>query len=429
MLGWLRRGGAFLVRPWMASGVELDDVIDSLNSGGYPPLQVGGRYFTRDLASSYATVFRCVTLLAGIIAELIVAGARVEDRDHRTVRSRQATRALDLLRETPDDISSAHAWLEDVITDYLLDGNAVVFMEGPAQGPTKLRLMESWGARAHTSSGGVPVYEARESDFESSNLEMAPVQRVLHTRWPRLTGRRTGTSWRGRWFAAPPVQVLQTAISTGIQADRYVAEYFGGATGSEGAVRSRIGIVYPDAPKEEVQKTILKSIQGYTKSRKPLLLFGGPTVTALKETPQDADAMKLREFQVREVGRAYGVPAPVLGENVTQWGQGIEQLARLFYRFGVRQHLGRVLASFGLRLLPAGERFMIDETELLRGDTEAISKLITATGGDAQRDRVLRVEEQRRLLGFNAEDAPPPRRGPPAPEPGATPPPGPPGPV
>ena len=408
MLGFLKRGGAALLRPWMQRGsVSLDDVIDSLNAGGYPPLQVGGRYFTRDLASTYATVFRCVTLIAGVIGELIAFGAWVQDRDGKRVKSAHNTRMLDFLRETPDGIVPAHSWVEDLVTDYLLDGNFIVYVDGPLSAPTKLRLMESWGARAYSTQGRVPVYQARESDFDDSALEMAPVQRVVHGRWPRLTGRRTGSSWRGRWFAAPPVQVLHQAINTGIQADRYVGEYFGDANRSGGGVRSRLGISFKERANEEVQNRVVKSIQAYARSRHPLVLWGDPTITPIKDSPQDSDALKLREFQVREVGRAYGIPAPLLGENVTQWGQGIEQLARLFFRFAGRHHLSRVLAGFSMRLLPSGQRFMCDETELLRGDTEAITRLLAMTGGDAQRRRVLSVEEQRRLLGVEPDAVPP----------------------
>lgn len=45
--------------------------------------------------------------------------------------------------------------------------------------------------------------------------------------------------------------------------------------------------------------------------------------------------------------------------------------ARLFYRFVGRHHLGRITSALSLRLLEPGERFGVDETELLRGDTES----------------------------------------------------------
>ncbi|MDE0006510.1 MAG: hypothetical protein OXQ29_27800, partial [Rhodospirillaceae bacterium] len=157
---------ASALKPWGAAplmetgGPTIEDVIDSLNAGGYPPLAVGDKLFTRELAASYATVFRVTTLISGVVAELLANGARVQDRDGRRVRSGQAMRALDLIRESPDGILSAHAWLEDFTTDYLLDGNAISFTEGPIRAPTRLRLMESWGARAYSTRNGGPVYEA-----------------------------------------------------------------------------------------------------------------------------------------------------------------------------------------------------------------------------------------------------------------------------
>ena len=103
-------------------------------------------------------------------------------------------------------------------------------------------------------------------------------------------------------------------------------------------------------------------------SQKPLVTAGAKS-SMISDTPQDREAGNLRVHQAQEVAAAYGVPPPLVGMMVTEWGQGIAELARMFYRFGAKQHAERFLAPFQVRLLRPGDRFHLDLTDLLRGNT------------------------------------------------------------
>ena len=94
------------------------------------------------------------------------------------------------------------------------------------------------------------------------------------------------------------------------------------------------------------------------------------------------------------------MPAPLLGVNLTQWGEGIEQLAKLYYRFGARHHLDRLLAPFQSVLLRSGQRFRVDTTEFLRGDATSLQKTMISLRGDAQRPAVATREELRHIAGL-----------------------------
>ena len=59
-----------------------------------------------------------------------------------------------------------------------------------------------------------------------------------------------------------------------------------------------------------------------------------------------------------------------------------------------------MLAALQLRLLAPGDRFWVDTSDLLRGDSEAISKLLTPLQGDAQRAPIATREELRHLAGL-----------------------------
>ena len=98
--------------------------------------------------------------------------------------------------------------------------------------------------------------------------------------------------------------------------------------------------------------------------------------------------------------------------------QAAEQARRkVLNRFGLRQHLDRVLAPLQVRLLPPDDRFWVDTSDLLRGDAEAIQKLLMALQGDAQRAPIASREELRHVAGLprdvDGEFAPPVQAPPP----------------
>ena len=101
-----------------------------------------------------------------------------------------------------------------------------------------------------------------------------------------------------------------------------------------------------------------------------------------------------------EVSRIFGIPGPLLIQNLTSWGQGISQLAKLAWRFSLNQHCDRFLAPFSLRLLDSGQRFKVDASDLLRGDADEMARFLLAVKKDAQRSETMTVEEQRLFLGL-----------------------------
>ncbi len=353
----------------------------------------------RDVAVSYATLNRCVTLIAGTVAQLVAGGSlRVVDRDGRRRTSRRAERVLDLLSGSPDGgTTPASSFIEDVVADYCLDGNALVVPSVSGDGTLqRLRRMSPWDNDVTYARTGEPIYRLTTVDGPLAT-EYHAARDVVHIRWPRLLRYgRTRSTREG--FALAPVVALRPALDIGLQGDTYIREWF-----RRGA-QSKLHINF-DTPQGtqplvlDERKKLVEWVQTYSRTRAPLVTFDANS-GYLQDTPQDREAKELRQFQVQEVARVFGVPAPLLNVDITNWGSGIEQLAKLYFRFGARQHLDRVLAALGLRLLAPGDRFWVDTSDLLRGDSEAISKLLTSLQGDAQRAPIATREELRHLAGL-----------------------------
>ena len=355
------------------------------------------RVMSREVASSYATLFRCMLLISGSLADLITKTVRVVDYEGREVLGSNAKRVISLLRESADGTNPSIQFLRDMVIDFLLDGNSLALIDRNSKSQiSKLRRLNGWGASAHEVSGGW-YYQVTFADSEMGESMEVFQNRIIHARYPKMS--RTGSySGRGSRFATPPLMVLRRALDTGIAADEFVRQYFDAAGGGS---RSRLAISYDVAPEgKDAREAVINYIGEYvSKSRSPLVLFGGGKPVKLGDTPQDNDALKLREFQVLEIARAFGVPAPLIGQNTTQWGSGIEQLSKMFWTHSAKHYLNDILEPMSLLLLPRGQKLAVQESEIFSGDTDAVTKLVQTA---AQHGLITR-EEARKRLGFTAD--------------------------
>ena len=401
-----QQGGGYLV----PAGTSIGQIIDYYNGSGDGSafeIYSVGLPMSRDIAVTFATLNRAVTLIAGAIGQLTATGGLYAvGRDGREAKSRRVRGVLERMSDSLDGGDSpALQTVEDMAADYCLDGNAISVPDWMRDGMLrKLTRMSAWASELTPTSDGGSVYRLQPVDAWGQGTILKARRDVVHQRWPQLLRHgRGGSTLDG--FALGPVVALRPALDIGVQGDRYIREWF-----SSGA-RSKLHIDYGVSPTEGrsqiLSPTQRQELAGEigrltTGTRKPLVTFGA-TSSYLRDIPQDKEALALREFQVQEVLRVYGIPAPLANVDMTSWGSGIEQLARVWWRFGLSQHLGRFLAPLSHLLLPHDVRFMVDETELLRGDWKDSTLLGNAIRGDAQRQPVGSVTEVRRILGLRPE--------------------------
>ena len=386
------------------AGTTIGQILDYVGgSGDNWPLDFYsfGVGVSRNSAVTYAALYRTVTLVAGVVAQLIAGGSlSVIDPDGRRRSGRRVDRVLELLTWSPDGgDTSASQMIEDAMCDYLLDGNALLVPSLDSQGyPTGMRRMLPWDSDITVGKSGGRMY--RVSPVDSPVTEYHASRDVLHVRWPHVL--RYGRSRSTReGFAVAPVVAMRPALSIGLHGDRYIQSWF--QRGAQGKLH--IDHAIPEGTQRPTPAQIAElrdAVHSSVSTQKPLVTVGAKS-SMISDTPQDREAGNLRVHQAQEVAAAYGVPPPLVGMMVTEWGQGIAELARLFYRFGAKQHAERFLAPFQVRLLRPGDRFHLDLTDLLRGNPDEISKLLTAIQGDAQRTPIATLTELRRIAGLTAD--------------------------
>ena len=381
------------------SDQTIGQILDVVSGGAYPYLNsfsIGSFGDMRNASMNFPAYLRVITLLSGVMSELITNGSlRIYDKEGNLVKTQKARKILNLFEHTPDGETPAQTWVEDWCVDYLVDGNALCEVNKVSNRIVGLNRLSVWDANTVEGTNGNITYRVRKIGHTLTNefVDVASMN-VMHSRWPRVL-RYSASSTANRWnFAAPPVRLMRPSLEIGLAGDQYIKEWF------EGNNKSSIGISLKDKLSVKMLPDILDAIADATKKGSPMLVPAEATFTNLNNNAANKDQDALREFQVSDVARVYGVPGPILGQQVTQWGQGIEQLAKLFWKVCIRQHLIRMLEPAKFRLLEPGQKFAVDPTDLLRGDITSISSLITATRRDAQTDQIATIGEQRKWLGL-----------------------------
>lgn len=358
---------------------------------------VSGQKSKYAVTIDHPALIRCLSLGASVTAQLIQSPElRVQDRDGKTVSNKGTKRLIRIMTELPDGVLDAYNYWTRVSYDYLTFGNALQTVRRSGNNPSRLVRMLPDGFKVHDVKNGEGlVYELNycATGNGATEIDEYPFTSVIHSMWPIPAG-------KGQYCGASPINLINRAIEIALKSDKYVDDFFEG--GPTGALRSRTAITIPPNSSINEIKEFLENMEASANNRTPAILLDGMTLQNFKDDPADDELTKLREFQVREISRVYGFPAPLVGEQVTQWGSGIEELARLAWKFGFRQFVDAILNPLSARLLPWGQRFAINEVELLRGDTKALTDLIDKM----LNHNAMRISEARNITGLPA-DMPP----------------------
>ena len=174
---------------------------------------------------------------------------------------------------------------------------------------------------------------------------------------------------------------------------------------------------------DKLRADVEQAYGGVKNFHRPLLLFGGLDAKTLSVSPQDAELLASRKFEVEEIARVYGVPPFMIGhaEKTTSWGSGVEAMGAGFVRFTLRKHLHAFTNEFNRKLFRRGGLFCeFDISDLERPSfKEFIDALRVGVGRAGERPIFTQNEARQR---FNmppvagGDDATPLQAGPPEPK-------------
>lgn len=336
-------------------------------------------------AMSLSSVFGCVRLIAGTIATLPL----------RTVANgARSTSWLD----DPGGINgpTSHEFIEYLMTCLLLHGNYYA-----------LKVFGGAGQMLHLQGippqcvgldvkNGRKVYRVQLEGGKSVDLTDTE---ILHIPGLSLDGVR-GLS---------PLAVARNSFGTSLAGDRSAARLF-----KNGALMS--AVVTPTEPMSAEQAEIIRDtldrvVGGESNAGSMAVFNHALNVSHWSVSPEDAQFLESRKFQLSEIARYYGVPPHLIGdvERSTSWGEGIAEQTLAFQRFTLQPWTSRIEARLS-RLLPGDRKVEFDYRQLVAGTpAEEIDLLLKQLAAGA-----LIVDEVREIL--NRKPLPPESRPDPKPE-------------
>ena len=386
--------------PSSANVAQLEEMLQmGLLSGGSVSgifaVKVGGSLV---VPYSYPILTRCISLISALIAQLVTCGGLsvVDKQTGKRVpitSGQKAGRAIELLTSSPDGRLTAYQWVESTAADLLTMSNFIVRLERDSSGMVTAMYRQAMSDIRIEETKSDIVYVCRDWNGDIGTAQYLPRYDVAHSYWASMNLISNESADR-RYLATPILQLLRSSLEVGLAGEKYVKDWFKG-----GAGQAPYAIIAKAKIADDGRK-LLEDLINRRTDRTPLVLGQDTTVVPLNNIPQRKETADLRVFQMEEIARVYGLPPPLVGQNVTSWGAGIAELGRFGWRFGVRQHIDRYLSGLEQRLLEPGHAFRVNPLDITRGSPEQLGEFIAKALGSPNSAGYMTIEEAREMVGL-----------------------------
>ena len=320
-----------------------------------------GKAVTERTAMQMTAVYSCVRILAEAVAGLplnlyhyLPDGGKEKSYDHPLYR---------LLHDEPNPEMSSFVFRETLMTHLLLWGNAYaqIIRNGKGEVVALYPLMPNKMTVDRDKDGRL-YYSYNHSSEESPTLEGSTVilrpSDVLHI---------PGLGFDGL-VGYSPIAMAKNAIGMAIACEEYGAKFFANGAAPGGVLEHPGTIKDPQRVRDSWQSTF----GGSGNSNKIAVLEEGMKYTPIGISPEQAQFLETRKFQINEIARIFRVPPHMVGDLEKSSFSNIEQQSLEFVKYTLDPWVIRWEQSIMRTLLSADEKkqyFVKFNLEgLLRGD-------------------------------------------------------------
>lgn len=323
-----------------------------------------GKTVTERSAMQMTAVYSCVRILAEAIAGLPLHVYRYNSDGGKTM-------ALDhplyrLLHDEPNPEMSSFVFRETLMTHLLLWGNAYaqIIRNGKNEIVALYPLMPNKMSVDRDESGHLYYTYYRGSDEAIKNKEFAVTLQpsdVLHI---------PGLGFDGL-VGYSPIAMAKNAIGMAIACEEYGAKFFANGAAPGGVLEHPGTIKDPQRVRESWQSTF----GGSGNANKIAVLEEGMKYTPIGISPEQAQFLETRKFQINEIARIFRVPPHMVGDLEKSSFSNIEQQSLEFVKYTLDPWVIRWEQSIQRSLLSPDEKaayFVKFNLEgLLRGDYQS----------------------------------------------------------
>jgi HK97 family phage portal protein len=250
----------------------------------------------RQAALSLTTVWRCVDLLSSAVAQapkdiIVKVGGKSFP---------EFGKPSWLSQPVPfDPTMTINEHFAEVAASLLLDGNFFVSVFPYVFDPQVLTVLDP--QRVRVRSG--PIYELLDKTGQVEK-RLGPME-MLHGTWIRLPGELRGIS---------PLEAMRRGVGGAVAAEDFAGRFFG--QGASLAFGVEVPGALDTAQKEELRQQLRRKYAGIGNSHAIGVLTGGAKfVSGLAPTPEQAQFLATRKFEVEDLCRPYGVPPVLAGSQ------------------------------------------------------------------------------------------------------------------
>ena len=323
-----------------------------------------GKTVTERSAMQMTAVYSCVRILAEAIAGLPLHvyrynsdGGKAMALDHSLYR---------LLHDEPNPEMSSFVFRETLMTHLLLWGNAYaqIIRNGKNEIVALYPLMPNKMSVDRDENGRLYYTYYRGSDEAIKNKEFAVTLQpsdVLHI---------PGLGFDGL-VGYSPIAMAKNAIGMAIACEEYGAKFFANGAAPGGVLEHPGTIKDPQRVRESWQSTF----GGSGNANKIAVLEEGMKYTPIGISPEQAQFLETRKFQINEIARIFRVPPHMVGDLEKSSFSNIEQQSLEFVKYTLDPWVIRWEQSIQRSLLSRDEKavyFVKFNLEgLLRGDYQS----------------------------------------------------------
>lgn len=311
-----------------------------------------GKRVNEKTAMTMSAVYSCVRILSETLASLPLHVYETTD-----VGSKKATShsLYHLLHNEPNPEMTSFIFRETLMTHLLLWGNAYaqIIRNGKGDVLGLYPLMPD-KMKVDRDENNTIYYEYLSSSGEKVKLTNRDILHIPGLGFDGLVG-------------YSPIAMAKNAIGMSIAAEEYGAKFF-----SNGATPSGI-LEHPGTVKnaESLRESWTRGFSG-NNSHKVAILEEGMKYTPISISPNEAQFLETRKFQINEIARIFRIPPHMIGDLEKSSFSNIEQQSLEFVKYTLDPWVIRFEQAFNRRLLKDTEKskfyvkFNVDG--LLRGD-------------------------------------------------------------
>lgn len=320
-----------------------------------------GKNVTERSAMQMTAVYSCVRVLSEA-----VAGLPLHVYKYRSDGGKE--KALNhplyfLLHDEPNPEMTSFVFRETLMTHLLLWGNAYaqIIRNGKGEAVALYPLMPNKMTVDRDENGRLfyKYYLGNDEAIRSKEYEviLSPYD-VLHI---------PGLGFDGL-VGYSPIAMAKNAIGLAIATEEYGAKFFANGAAPSGVLEHPGTLKNPDKVRESWNATF----GGSHNANKVAVLEEGMKYTPISISPEQAQFLETRKFQINEIARIFRVPPHMVGDLEKSSFSNIEQQSLEFVKYTLEPWLVRWEQSMVRSLLTPGEKqeyfikFNVDG--LLRGD-------------------------------------------------------------